>query len=281
MLSTTRWAPIGSLEQKDSSLVADISWWGLTHLPSDRHTSSSMAGRCAGHLVEQDGFEVAEKIHQRRDILSFVFLLATFASFALKRALNSGSNSSNIKRAAHRPWRIINVGELMIIILRGALPHLCLSQDVEEETHVKWAKVNLKARALNWETFQIFLHLVDHWRKRLHLFLADVQNTTQSGKMRLDSYVWNSLFFCNPLGVWDPPVAAPGQKYSEVPGKGDEGREDDESHHCVDQVEDHQVHPIRGDGALVPVALNIAGKKRKRSYRMYWAKTREVRCEND
>ena len=72
-----------------------------------------------------------------------------------------------------------------------------------------------------------------------------------------------NLFSFHPLGIWDPAVEAPGHKYSEVPGKGDEGRDDDEGHHCVDQVEDHQVHSIRGDGALVPVALNIA-KKGKR-----------------
>ena len=65
----------------------------------------------------------------------------------------------------------------------------------------------------------------------------------------------------HPLCVGTPAHAnpvLPGQKNSEVPGQRDEGGDDDEGHHDVHQVEDHQVHPVGRDGTLVPVPLDLA-----------------------
>ena len=47
----------------------------------------------------------------------------------------------------------------------------------------------------------------------------------------------------------------------DIPDQGEEGRYDDEGHHNVHQIKDDQVHSIRRDGALVPIALDQAAKR--------------------
>ena len=111
-----------------------------------------------------------------------------------------------------------------------------------------------------WNVF-LFLHLIDDFGKRLHLLLADVQNTTEPVIVDCGWNVILKFLSQHPLCVCTPAHAKPvlpGQKNSDVPGQGDEGRDDYEGHHDVHQVEDHQVHPVGRDSALVPVPLDLA-----------------------
>ena len=112
-----------------------------------------------------------------------------------------------------------------------------------------------------WNVF-LLLHLIDDFGKRLHLLLADVQNTTEPVIVEvLSRFPIFQFLSQHPLCVCTPAHAKPvlpWQKNSEVPGQGDEGGDDYEGHHDVHQVEYHQVHPIGRDSALVPVPLDLA-----------------------